>query len=755
MKRIKLYKILGILCITLAISGCGKEANADIGAPLESSQVEEVHQGENEEASVSESETEHEENTDANKENSEDTKTPQYPLVARPSSTDTIEFAFDSEGIYCIYNGEKYGYMTNGGTEITEYIYDYATPFSEGLACVVKDGKYGFIDKEGATVLPFIYDDAAPFSEGLAYFVADGKYGFMKTDGTVAFYLDCDSVSSFKEGLAYFSIDGKYGYIDTTGEVVIEPVYFDADYFEDGLAKISLGGYVGIINSCGEVIVPAEYDSVFLKDKYLIGEHNDTYDCYRMDGVKVLPDSYEYIKIAGNNYLVQKEGLYGVMNAKGEFLVSPQYEVLSWIAGTDKLIARSEFLYGLIDMQGNELVPFLYDSMDWFSADDGSAVEMLRVSIDGKFGYLSLTDFSVLIPLEYEFLYGFVDGKAIAKKDSGYGVIVEDGEIYIPLTYENISQLDNGAVSTMKNDQLEIYNQANELIYSGEGQYVSWKAEGYYCITTENGYIFLDENGIQFYNIEFDYATNAYNSYNADVLQKYVFESGKDCMIKFQSGEEADLTEVILTNKITPRITQYWQIDSLPEGTAKEAYESGDWGWQETYKLFKIANCDFPVLYCYASSYTYYMSDSALFVLDGEELKRLAFGEACGGSAGGDYVTLWRDELTGEIVFGLQGAAGGFGGYARYGEVLHYSEGKAEISFSYEMIIQPASYYEEDELLKEPELFYDGEGCDVPHTAETIMQEGAVVAEYLINGERVTLEEYEVAISRYKSIEIY
>ena len=619
MKIIKLYKILGILCISLALTGCGKEANADNGATLELSQAEE-------DKSIT---------------------TPQYPLVARPSSTDTIEFAFDSEGIYCIFNGEKYGYMTNDGTEITDYIYDYATPFSEGLACVAMDGKYGFLDKEGEIVLPFIYDDAAPFSEGLAYFVADGKYGFMKPDGTVAFYLDCDSVSSFKEGLAYFSIDGKYGYIDTTGQVVIEPVYFDADYFEGGLAQISLGGYIGIINRYGEIIVPAEYDSVSIKDKYLIGERNEAYDCYNMDGVKVLPDSYEYIRLAGDNYLIQKDGLYGVMNAEGGFLVSPQYEVLTWIAGTDKLIARSEFLYGVIDMQGNELVPFLYNSMDWFSADDGSTAEMLRVSVDGRYGYLSLADFSVQIPLEYAFLYGFTDGKAIAKNDFGYGMIEEDGGIYIPLKYENISQLDNGAVSTMKNDQLEIYNQTKELIYSGEGQFVSWKEEGYYCITTENGYVLLDEKGIQFYNIEFDYATNAYNSYNAYVLQKYGSESGKDCMIKFQSGEEAVLTEAILINKITPRIMRYWQIDSLSEGTATEAYESGNWGWQETYKLFEIANSDFPVLYCYASPYTelmFSMSDSAFFVFDGEELKRLAFGEECGGSARGDYVTLWRDD---------------------------------------------------------------------------------------------------------------
>ena len=156
MKIFKLYKILGILCISLALTGCGKEAKTSGEATLETSKVEEVHQGESEEASLPEDNSE---SIESNAEDKEDITTPQYPLVARPSSTDTIEFAFDSEGIYCIFNGEKYGYMTNDGTEITDYIYDYATPFSEGLACVAMDGKYGFLDKEGEIALPFIYDE--------------------------------------------------------------------------------------------------------------------------------------------------------------------------------------------------------------------------------------------------------------------------------------------------------------------------------------------------------------------------------------------------------------------------------------------------------------------------------------------------------------------------------------------------------------------------------------------------------------------
>lgn len=126
-----------------------------------------------------------------------DTTLENHPVLVTPTLTSNIEFVIESEDIFCIYNGEKYGYMKQTGEEITDYIYDMAYPFSEGLACAILDGKYGFIDTNGAEAIPFIYEDAAPFCEGLAYFSTKEEYGFITKDGNIAFYLDCDSVSSF------------------------------------------------------------------------------------------------------------------------------------------------------------------------------------------------------------------------------------------------------------------------------------------------------------------------------------------------------------------------------------------------------------------------------------------------------------------------------------------------------------------------------------------------------------------------------
>ena len=279
--REKIHILLLITSILLPcmISGCSSEDNTI----EESSEI-----------IVEEYNTEETEHTkEDNSEDAIEINEPQYPMLITPTLTKQIDFAIESEDIFCIYNGEKYGYMTKSGQEITDYIYDVAFPFSEGLACVNRNGKYGFIDMDGNETIPLIYEDVAPFQEGLAYFSTEKEYGFLEKDGTVAFYLECDSVSSFQEGLAYFSLDGKYGYIDKKGQIALEPAYSDADYFENGLAFVEIDGFKGAINANGEEIIPVEYDNIYRLNDYIVAELEDKTEYYTFSGDEFSPAESE------------------------------------------------------------------------------------------------------------------------------------------------------------------------------------------------------------------------------------------------------------------------------------------------------------------------------------------------------------------------------------------------------------------------------------------------------------------------------
>ncbi|MBQ8326464.1 MAG: WG repeat-containing protein [Lachnospiraceae bacterium] len=758
---IKYRKLIGLLCLILGLAGCGKEVKTSNETILEASQAEEVYRAEAEESPMpGGTAVDTEESIEEDK---EDVITPQYPIVARPSFTDTIEFAFDSEGIYCIYNGEKYGYMTNDGTEITEYIYDYASPFSEGLACVLKDGKYGFINKDGETELPFIYDDAAPFSEGLAYFVTDGKYGFMKPDGTIAFYLDCDSVSSFKEGLAYFSIDGKYGYIDTSGQIVIEPVYFDADYFEDGLAFVRVNGCEGVINTVGELVIPSDYVSIRRTEEFFIAEDANSCTYYTLDGERVLHNAYEDIVVAdGYGYLVKINGLYGLLDETEDVLIAPAYEYLSIIEGTDCFIAKRDGAYGVIDIKGEEKVSFVYDWIYAIQEPEKELDGLLKVMQGDKYGCLSIADFSVVFPVEYDAIYTTDSGIFKLVKDSVSSLMNENGEIYMEYEAGSITVLENNAIVQKSDDVISLFSSDGTLLFTGKGNSIEWK-DDYYLLNKDSGYVFLNAEGIQYYNIEFSYAaSDVYGQREVYILHQWDGNIRPDVLIKLQESEDANLQEVLLQNKITPKIEKYWEV------TRGETMIGVDFGFgtlQETtacdyrelmsFRLYDIKDEKFPVLYYYSTAYTtsnFPYSTSALLIQAGEGIKTLVSGHDCGGSMRGDYVCFWLDKETGELLLGTDGAVGGFGGIGRYDHVYSYEEGTLTEVHSSRYYSQTAGNYSDEDLYENAELFYDDNG--IPFTPETIL-EASDVNEYILNEERVTKEEYDKVQERYIYISMY
>ena len=102
-----------------------------------------------------------------------------------------------------VFNGDKWGYIDENGTEIIPCIYNEAYDFQEnGLALVCRDGKWGYINTNGEEVIPLKYKDAESFSEGLAlvtnqddekYFIninSEIQENFPKTSNNLDSYLE-------------------------------------------------------------------------------------------------------------------------------------------------------------------------------------------------------------------------------------------------------------------------------------------------------------------------------------------------------------------------------------------------------------------------------------------------------------------------------------------------------------------------------------------------------------------------------------
>lgn len=120
--------------------------------------------------------------------------------------------------------------------------YDFIGDFSEGLACVCNDGKYGYIDDKGKVAIEPSFAEAGPFSEGMAFVKTRAGYGFINSKGEFICRTPAGIVPAgkFCEGLMAVRDEksGLAGYIDNTGALKIPCTSYAADGFLEGVALV-------------------------------------------------------------------------------------------------------------------------------------------------------------------------------------------------------------------------------------------------------------------------------------------------------------------------------------------------------------------------------------------------------------------------------------------------------------------------------------------------------------------------------------
>lgn len=756
--RTKVSKAVFIL-ILLLLSGCGMNDSANENITengIESSEEVSVKIEDNDEASK---EAENSVSAHAKTEDTEDIEedvAAQYPLIATPSDAKRIDLVLVSEGIYCIFDREKYGYITEDGKEITSCIYDIAYPFSEGLACVSKEGKYGYINTEGETAIPYDYDRAAPFMEGLAYL-----YGFMDKSGTQVFHFECDSVSSFQEGLAYFSKDGRYGYIDQNGQIVIEPVFDDAGYFKDGLADVIKDGRHGVINREGDFVVEAEYDLIYINDWFIDAQINGKYDCFDRTGKVLLEHDqadHIYSSAKGKYLFFMKDEKRGLADENGNILMEPIYDYLSLIPEQNLLIIKKGELYGIVDFQGEVIIPVTYSNINYDSYIDNTEGGMIVLTdTDGNMESMDAADFSKKIPCSYDSIDWLSEDRAIVSLNGFSGIIDREGNTVEPVEYDLIQTFEDGDVWLYKDSKLCIYNSRGDMIEIDDDIDNITQMGNCYQIGRGGRCGILNERGEEVILPVYYVNNDVYGSDNIYILTRY---NDDICDTVIRTGESNlnYISGALLQNEITPRIGAFHEFisngsisveDSLNGHTVNQE-DLRD--YRKTYKIYDLNHTGELLMYFEAKPYrktVFPESYSGFYEINNNQLMELAIGYECGGSARGDHVCLWYDKESSKVSPGVDGFFGGFGGYASTGAVYDRKNGKTACVASFDWIVQPMGNYSDEELLENAELFYDED--DIPYTKERMEQEeGGRAQRYSVNEVQTTMEEYQKIRERYQ-----
>lgn len=677
-------------------------------------------------------------------------------IIIHSNLIQNLDYVLMREDIYCVDTGDTWIYITQEGEALTPDSYTVAYPFHEGLACVCKEGKYGFIDTEGGTVIDFVYDRATPFVEGAAYFCKGGSYGFMDRTGTPLFYLDCDSVSNFQEGLARISVDGRYGYINREGEIIIPPVYDYGSNFQDGYAQVRKDNKEGVIDRAGRELVAPEYVEIDRRGDCFIGEKNGKYYIFDSQGKALLEEPCDEVSGYDEIFLRYADtGKHGFIHEGKAVFLDPAYSLGVILHDRELVIAWQDGYQGVMSFQGEVKIPFCYNSITY---DKGAEVFIVSNEEQDK-GLIAADDFSQPVKCIYRSIGPFVNGQAAVSVEGKYGIIDTQGNLILPLEYDEIHLLENGAYWFKKDEASYLFDAAGTLL--NVGNYDSIMLRGS-CYVTQMNYTHVGILNVAgevilepvCYNASHRYG---YYEYKAGIMVLSRDDQDGAMLIRTQKEEpeEEEWTNPFRYNEITPRIPQFWNLVKNGSIFTEDIYDwdvfDSEWNCaRNSYMIYDYWHTGRPVLHIRSVPYVQtgpgHLSYSAFFSWKGEEAVCLLDGYECGGTAGGDEMCFWYDTEEERVLLGISGYAGGFGGVASYGSVYDYEDGEISLRVSFERISEGVGSYNVEEYLENAELYYDSN--DQPCTRETIRNAG-VATGYYINGELTTIEHYREVRERY------
>ncbi len=282
---------------------------------------------------------------------------------------------------------------------------------TEGMICVHQGGKYGFIDQSGAVIVEPRYDSALGFSEGLAAVAVGKKWGFINAKVEMVIEPSFDSVrKGFTGGIAVVWLGSKQGCIDSRGRTVLECKY----------------GYIKIL--CGGDLAAAWEET---NRQYLLfnkkGKRIST--GYEIKNAASLldKDGAEIPGIAG----IQKEWAWGIIDAKGKLLVEHQFEELKdHIRFHENLMEVTAISgawkgkSGYINSSGRIAIEPQFKKVSPFS--EGLAGVQLE---SGRWGFIDTTGKTVItIPEGYELPGMFSSGRSLLRSPHGNPYALIDGE---------------------------------------------------------------------------------------------------------------------------------------------------------------------------------------------------------------------------------------------------------------------------------------------------------------------------------------
>ena len=392
-------------------------------------------------------------------------------------------------------------------------------------------------------------------------------FGKSRIQSTKTFELDYPEELIYQYFVMY---SGKTaGVIDRTGKLIIEAKY--QDIFIPNQSKDVFFAYIDddnykILNKDGEEIFK-DYDDItyletseptelVLEKNVLRYKENNMYGLMDLDGNKITDAIYEKVSSLTNkpgNISVKKEGLFGVLNSKGEEIIPIKYNSIS---GDDfcleaygyalsgyivSIKTDTGIMYGYIDYNGNEILKPEFETITRVLEYDDKDDIYLVVRNNGKKGVFK--NGKQIIDFEFQSInYSNTSNVFIVEKTGKYGFFTNKGNEILSPKYSKY-QLAGNYISVQNDGENKLFDLNGNLINTDTYlTMIEVKNSSYFIAIKENGYYSVISKEFQ---REGNYT---FITYAFDDLFIYNTEEGKTGVLDVWEGVKIEPTYNLILN---------------------------------------------------------------------------------------------------------------------------------------------------------------------------------------------------------------
>lgn len=308
-------------------------------------------------------------------------------------------------------------------------------------------GKVGIRDTEGHIVIPAAFD---------ALGWSDGSFSVI------------GEITGYRKGM-------RWGLLNLKKEFITQPDYLDLTSAGGNyvIVRRELNSFtvkVGCINLKGEVIIPLQYDDLVIHDLHAIVMVKEstryTYGLKDLTNRTLLPTTYSQITPLGTlRFAVKKfDGKTALFSEEGKWVTGFDIDSLSSFHD-DLAIVYQGLHRGAIDRTGTIKIEPEFGELDiqesgrvrvrkadrWkvidhnqktlrqTEADDIAPVgtNRFRLTLNGKNGLIDSL-FTILIPIQYDYIGPVQDELLVVGKSNRYGVMRTNADLVLPIQFDTI-----------------------------------------------------------------------------------------------------------------------------------------------------------------------------------------------------------------------------------------------------------------------------------------------------------------------------